>query len=64
MGCTGDLRESSMVGRLLASLGCVAWLRRLGILERDAAEDLVLSNRVKREGASRANAQVGDWVTT
>lgn len=41
----------------------VASLRRFGILERDAVEDLVLSNRFKREGASKASAQEGDWVT-
>jgi len=41
----------------------IAPLRRFGILERDAAEDFVLSKRFKREGASKASAQEGDLVT-
>jgi len=49
----------SFDGRLF---GNFASSRRFGILERDAAENLVLSNWVKRGGASRANAQEGDWV--
>jgi hypothetical protein len=51
-----------MVGRLGESLRYAALLRRFGILERDAAEYLVLFNWVKRALASRANAQEDDWV--